>query len=317
MNRVTAAEVARAAGVSRATVGFVLNSTPGQSISAEVKERVLSEASRLGYSPHPQARALASGQSHIILALLPEFPVEYLLRQLLDEAAHTLDEAGYSLVTMDPHASGHARPLWETLRPDAVIPVQPLAPARASAIRRSGARLVLPEEGGHLAFEVGPEIQVDHLAARGHTRIAYASTHVNGMEEMNAGRLARVSDLVQHRHLTLRSAVIDERTAQQVVAEWLADGVTGVVAFNDDTAAEVVGAAIRLGAAVPTDLAVIGHDDSPIASKMVPSLSTVHFDIAGLGRHFALHALAAARDEPLPPFSPPDVRAHVVHRESS
>jgi DNA-binding LacI/PurR family transcriptional regulator len=192
-----------------------------------------------------------------------------------------------------------------------------LAPERAAAIRRSGARLVLPEEGGDLAFDVGPEIQVDHLIARGHTRIAYASTHVHGMEQMNAGRLSRVSDLAQHKHLTLRTAVLDDRNAKDVVAAWLADGVTGVVAFNDDTAADVVGAAIRLGAAVPTDLAVIGHDDSPIAGKMVPSLSTVHFNIAGLGRHFALRALAAARNEPLPLISPPDVRAHLVHRESS
>jgi len=47
--RVTAADVARSLGLSRATVGFVLNDTPGQSISEATRERVIAEARRLGY----------------------------------------------------------------------------------------------------------------------------------------------------------------------------------------------------------------------------------------------------------------------------
>ena len=61
--RVTAADVARSLGLSRATVGFVLNDTPGQTIPPATRERVLTEAARLGYRPHSAARALASGRS--------------------------------------------------------------------------------------------------------------------------------------------------------------------------------------------------------------------------------------------------------------
>jgi len=53
--RVTAADITAAAGVARATVGFVLNNTPGQIISEGTRQRVLAEAARLGYRPHRAA----------------------------------------------------------------------------------------------------------------------------------------------------------------------------------------------------------------------------------------------------------------------
>lgn len=59
--RATAADIARAVGVSRATVGYVLNDTPGQTISQATRERVLESARRLGYRPRAAAQALASG----------------------------------------------------------------------------------------------------------------------------------------------------------------------------------------------------------------------------------------------------------------
>ena len=68
--------------------------------------------------------------------------------------------------------------------------------------------------------------------------------------------------------------------------------MTGVVAYNDDIAAMVVGAAIETGLKVPNDLSVVGYDDSPIASIFIPSLSSVRLDNAGLGRFVAEMALA-------------------------
>ena len=96
----------------------------------------------------------------------------------------------------------------------------------------------------------------------------------------------------------------------------LAASVTAVVAYNDDVAATVVGAAIRAGMSVPGDLAVIGHDDSPLASMFIPALSSVAIDNAGLGRLVAEMALASVEDRPLP-TSGPRFRATVVRREST
>ena len=70
--RITASDVARSLGLSRATVGFVLNNTPGQTIPQATRDRVLAEAERLGYRANLAAQTLASGRSRIILLVLPQ-----------------------------------------------------------------------------------------------------------------------------------------------------------------------------------------------------------------------------------------------------
>ena len=68
--RVTSEDVARASGVSRATVSYVLNNDPRQSIPQETRERVLKVARELGYRPFTAARILRAGYSRIVLVVL-------------------------------------------------------------------------------------------------------------------------------------------------------------------------------------------------------------------------------------------------------
>ncbi|MGN6160799.1 MAG: LacI family DNA-binding transcriptional regulator [Marmoricola sp.] len=326
LKRVTAADVARALGISRATVGFVLNNTPGQTISPATRERVLTEAKRLGYRPHNAARALRSGQSRIVLVILPDWPMDYSMRTHLDEASLVLDQAGYSLVTMTPHPGGQAQPLWETLRPDVVLGMAPLPRAMVSEIRDSGVQHVIAtvledqseaaDDG--LRYAEGPRLQVEHLLGRGRTQLAFAGSAD-----------PRIADLVRTRRAlaghTLAEQVdgsfaadadIDASNAGEVVAGWLAQGIDGVVAYNDDIAAIVAGAILRSGRVIPDDVAVIGHDDSPLASLFVPSLTSVRVDTAGLGRYVAELALSAVTDAPKPEAGP-ETEAQLVVREST
>ena len=69
--RVTIRDVATAASVSTATVSYVLNDTPGQTITEATRRRVREAAVALGYSPHGVARALREGQSRIVLLAVP------------------------------------------------------------------------------------------------------------------------------------------------------------------------------------------------------------------------------------------------------
>jgi len=321
--RVTAADVARSLGLSRATVGFVLNDTPGQTISEATRERVLAEAKRLGYRPHTAARALASGRSHIVLVLLPEWPMEYSMRTHLDEASLVLDRAGYSLVTMTPHPGGQAVPLWESLAPDVVLALAPISADQYRAIRATGAATIIPGfdelgTGDELHFADGPRLQVAHLLERGRRRIAFAGS----TDARIAGLVAERRALAARTHRELArgdlaaAADIDEATASHVVASWLAQGIDGVVAYNDDIAALVLGAAVRSGADVPGELAIVGHDDSPLARLMVPALSSVRVDTAGLGRFLAELALSKVSDAAAPTAGPA-ATAVLVRRETS
>jgi DNA-binding LacI/PurR family transcriptional regulator len=62
------------------------------------------------------------------------------------------------------------------------------------------------------------------------------------------------------------------------------DRPTGVLCFSDAVAAAVVQAAGDLGLQVPRDLSVVGFDDTPLARRVRPALTTVHQDSAEKGR---------------------------------
>lgn len=323
--RVTAADVARSLGLSRATVGFVLNDTPGQTIPAATRDRVLAEAKRLGYRANSAAQALASGRSRIVLLVLPDWPLDYSMRTHLDEASLALDEAGYSLVTMTPHPGGQARPLWETLRPDVIMGLAPFTREQLTEIRASGVQHIMPpvaagEEGadGELGFVDGPRLQVEHLIARGRRRLAFAGSGDPRIADLVAQRrdLARQTLQAHTGSGFVAEATISEDTAADQLRGWMDRSVDGVVAYNDDIAAMLLGAALRSDIAVPERLAIVGHDDTPLARLLVPALSTVRVDNAGLGRFLAQLALSAATGS-APPLAGPETDAHLVVRETT
>lgn len=325
VRRVTAADVARSLGLSRATVGFVLNDTPGQTIPETTRARVLAEAKRLGYRTNAAARALASGRSRIILLVLPDWPLDYSMRSNLDEASLALDRAGYSLVTMTPHPGGQAQPLWETLRPDVVIGMAPFEADRLEEIRNSGVQHIIPptpagEAGSYddLGYTEGPMLQVEHLLQRGRRRLALATSSDPRVADLVAQRRARAAKTLEERAglSFLSEAAITASNVGETVAQWMAADIDGVVAYNDDIAALVLGAAVRAGIPIPDNLAIIGHDDTPIARLVVPALSSVRIDTAGLGRYLADLALSAASGSPAPAAGP-ETDAYLVIRETT
>jgi DNA-binding LacI/PurR family transcriptional regulator len=323
VRRVTAADIARSLGVSRATVGFVLNNTPGQTISSATRDRVRREAARLGYRPHSAAQALARGSSRIVLFVLPDWPVDHTVRQYLEEAAHVLDEAGYSMVTYTRHDTDRARPLWEALDPEVVVGTAAFAPETVAAMRACGITKLFPDPAQPAVESpvatAGVRLQVAHLVEVGHRRLAFAGSADPRLAEF-VGVRRRAAQEAGRRHglAELDVRVVDHRDASagEAVAAWLEAGVTAVVAYNDDIAAAVAGAALRAGRSVPGDLAVVGHDDSPLAAMFVPALSSVRIDSVGLGRHVAGVALHLADGRPAPAREP-SVDAELTVRESS
>lgn len=297
--RVTATDVARAAGVSRATVGFVLNRTPGQSISPETRRRVLDAAVALAYRPSSSARTLVRGRSDVLLLVMPDWPVNEILARFLERLSEILDEVGYCLVVWVPPGDPKTRPLWESIDADAVLGFAMFDEERLAALEADGYSNIFPRRGdaAHLddsGFTIASRLQVDHLAELGHRRIAFA-----GAAD------PRLADLEEYHFDTIRAraaesgvTIVDTRpvshrddSAEQAVRAWVDAGCTGVIAYNDETAAVVIAAALRLGVAVPGDLSVIGHDDSPLAGLFMPGITSVRPDVEALAREVAAQAL--------------------------
>lgn len=320
--RVTASDIARSLSLSRATVGFVLNDTPGQTISEATRTRVLDEAKRLGYRPHTAARALASGRTRIVLLVLPDWPLDFNLRRNIEEASLALDEAGYTLITYTPHPTGQARPLWETLQPDIVMSMTTFAPGVAASIRASGITRLIPDPQAPVAEEYseeGPVLQVQHLFDLGHRKIAYAGSSDPRVADLVATRQRRASEAARERgldRLPSRNIELTDASAMEAIEVWRGAGVTSIVAYNDDIAGTLVGASLRHGIRVPDDLSIVGHDDTPLASMFEPRLSTIRMNSIGLGRYLAQLALSGVEEREAPSVGP-ELQVALIPREST
>jgi DNA-binding LacI/PurR family transcriptional regulator len=91
------------------------------------------------------------------------------------------------------------------------------------------------------------------------------------------------------------------------------DRPTAVLAFSDAIAADVLRAADDLGLRVPRDVSVVGFDDSPVARRLVPALSTVRQDVVEKGTTAAAELVAAVRARRA--GDDPPVRHHLLGTE--
>src|SRR5262245_19561299 len=179
--RVTSADVARRAGLSRATVSYVLNNTPHQAIPELTRERVLAAAAELGYTPSAAARTLRSGRSDIVLLLLPDWPIGPSVGALLDGLSTALAQRGLTFVAHPRSAGRPVSEVWKAITPAAVITFEELGQAETAELRAAGIELTVALFGGHRgasALDVPEQrtghLQAQHLAVAGHRQLGYA-----------------------------------------------------------------------------------------------------------------------------------------------
>lgn len=199
---------------------------------------------------------------------------------------------------------------WESLQPDVVMSMAPLAPERIAQIRQAGVQHIVPDPDHAVTDEYseeGPVLQMRHLNETGHRRVAFVGSTDPRIADLVASRRRSAGDAARTLGMTLsdgRDIDLAEESAAAAVAALVAAGITGVAAYNDDVALALVGAALRSGVVVPGQLAVVGHDDAPFAALAQPRLTTVRLDVIGLGRYLASIALNLAQGTPLPETAP-------------
>lgn len=319
--RITSTDVARAAGVSQTTVSFVLNDKPGHSIPEATRLRILKIARQLDYRPHGSARALAAGRSDVVLLSVPDLPIGSGITRFVEELAAALADHGLTLVT---HLAGaHDRPLADVcaaVNASVVIGFASFDEGTAAALYRAGANVVLPTRVSQTdaAHPVG-RLQAEHLIGRGHRRIGYAMPAHPGLREMAEARLAGARDACDAAGLdppVVADVSLEIADAAAAVGHWAGRSVTGVCAFNDETAIAVLAGMRECGLTAPGDLAVIGVDDIATARLAAPPLTTVGFDLrqAGRGRAEMIVASLAGR-EPRPVATREDWK--VIRRSSA
>lgn len=282
---VTAKDVAREAGVSPATVSYVINDTPSQKISPATRQRVLDAVDRLGYLPSEAARTLRRGSSDTVLFLLPDVPIGFALAQYLESLTDALERNGLKLAARRARSGVPLHELWAGLRPVAVAAFGQIDPVDEEQLRAAGIPVVSTllssgpgRDTASVPQTVIGRLQVEHLAATGHTMIGYAAPDDSRVDEFYRRRLQGVR--IECLDLGLDEPVIiqvhlEVASAEDAVMAWLARGVTGIAAYNDDTSFAVLAGMHRLGLSAPGDLAVIGVDNIPLASLASPPLTTI------------------------------------------
>ncbi|MFG2409665.1 LacI family DNA-binding transcriptional regulator [Streptomyces brevispora] len=326
----TSADVARLAGVSRATVSYVLNNNAAVRISDPTRRRVREAATELGYVPHAAARSLRAGHSRMVLLPTGNFPPAPLHHHFLHELESGLRRLDYTVVqygSLGLDAEDAAR-AWAELRPVAVIAPGsvPLTPQGIAVLRRSGAKAVFtlgpePVAGAHALIMDQRQVggcAVRHLMERGRRRIGvvmpeepalvlFAEPRLAGARQAAAAGTARIEPLPLHH---------DEESAAALAARWRTLGLDAVFAYDDLHAMLLMRALQDAGIEVPGETAVVGADDLMLGRLLRPRLSSVRMELD------TVQPLADLVDRLVRrPGKEPErhdlLRARAVHRESS
>lgn len=290
----TIRDVARAAGVSPATVSRVVNGLTG--FSTATRRRVEEAAAALGYEPDTLARGLKTRQSAVVGVLTPvvsDALTSEILRGI--EAAARAAEHVVMLGRAGPgavHAPGYLR-TFRTYRAAGVVLISAEVTADMRRALGSATPFVAAAIRDGRAF---PSLAIDdekaaydgtrYLLALGHRRIGLlggdrASHLVNTPRLRGYGRAMA--------ELRLRSVIAHGdslyESAPSALTALLAQdpGLTAIFALSDEMAAAAVNELQRSGRRVPEDVSVLGFDNTRTATHVHPALTTVAQPLERIG----------------------------------
>jgi LacI family transcriptional regulator len=321
MNRPTQVDVARLAGVSRATVSYVLNGlTEGRvPISEETRQRVLDAIEELGYEPDARAQALRSGSTKTIALIIPDLRNPHFCEYAtgIEEAARA---SGYHLLLSSTNLNDeYAVDIFKDLarrRFDGLILASSFilesdeAQDTLAHIRKRGLPIVeLSENYGvdsvSADYREATREVMSYLLSLGHRRIGLI--YGVGGHELGEDRLQPYQASLQAAGIPVEAELIVEcgptiEDGYQASLKLLklASRPTAIIAINDLLAISTVRAAADLGLRIPQDLSLVSYDDIPMANYLVPRLTTVTKDALTLGRKAFELLLTRIQDPDLP-----------------
>ena len=285
----TSADVAQAAGVSRATVSLVLNERPGARISPDTRRRVREAAALLGYTPNTAAQSLAGGPGTSLMIAAPAVTdfgtavtraLSLAIRDVADNGNEVLRDDG-------TERSTEAAQRWARHRPRSVLAgADRCDPAATEVLRQAGVRALLvygTTQVEHAPSLVVPQRDYGRLAARvlveaGHRHLAFVGPDTPDLADV---RFEAAAEVARGAGATL--ARVSGATSSAAMRDWATGGryqddpPTGIVAFDDAHAIAVIRALADAGVRVPAEVSVVGGDDHPLSSEYAPRITSVAF----------------------------------------
>jgi len=313
--RVTLADVAQLAKVSPITVSRALRGE--RAVASDLTDRVKAAALKLGYTPDPAARALASRHSDHVAVLIPMLS-NNLFVDVLESIQKTLRHAGYQTLIGITHYDTREEEqlLREQLqhRPAGIL---------VTGLDRSDAARALIEKSGipcvhMMELAQSPEVNsvgfsqtqaamtlTEHLLSRGRKRIAFAAAQLDPrtMQRLDGWRKTLKSAKLYDKALSYTNKAASSMALGGEMLQHILTSDPSIDAIffcNDDLAQGALLAAQRLKIKVPQQLAIAGFNDLTGSDLVGPGLTTIRTPRAAIGESAAKMLLALMRDEDVP-----------------
>jgi alanine racemase len=319
--RVTIADVAEAAGVSKTAVSFAFNN-PGR-LNVDTASRIMTIADALGYRPDPVARMLTQRRTGTIGLLTPQALALIFSNPFFGMfsagVAGVAEEAGYGLHFISPLHGSLSRAIARATV-DGVVAIGLAADhPEIAEIRRAGLPMTTVDSD---PFDTLPSVDVDdeggaraaaeHMAALGHRDVLVigierAEHAPSGAEDVVARRLRGYRTAFAEVGVTIadEDVIVSPATFVGGVSAlgraWDAGRrPTAVLAMSDAIAIGAIRGLRDRGLSIPRDVSVVGFDDIELAIATDPPLTTIHQPIRGKGEEAARLLLSgiAGRGEP-------------------
>ncbi|SIS09084.1 DNA-binding transcriptional regulator, LacI/PurR family [Microbacterium sp. RURRCA19A] len=268
-------DVARRANVSQATVSYVLNDVKKHTIPEETKRAVWQAAEELDYRPNLAARDLVTGQSSVVVCIVPPLPLSEPVITLLGDLTIAFASQGVVMAVHFEHMGDDSlTAMTKALTPRRTFSLFPAFDDRATDVA-----------GLDSSTDPGSELQVDHLVAAGHRRIGFAGSpepELRSQSDLREASAARRAEELGLAPIVSRPLPRDVDAAAEVILGWKAAGVTAVCANNDEVALSLLAGARAAGLRIPDDLSVIGYDATAAGASSSPPLTSVGWRVRSL-----------------------------------
>lgn len=331
MKRPTQVDVARLAGVSRATVSYVINGLEDNLVSEETRQKVLKAVETLGYQPDAMAQSLRSGQTNTIGLLIPDMdnPHYWQIAKGVEEVAQ---QAGFDLLlisaALNIDREQHGVQALSRRRVDGLIliltfgeevrdDINKLVRQRKPVVLMSG-----PTNGVdyvHVHQGEGTRKVMEHLFSLGHRRIGFVygvATPGLGLDRLSVFRdllrqIGQDNPPIEHCGTTIEDGY---RAASRLLERH--PRPTALLVINDLLAIGALRAAADLKLNVPGDVSIASFDDISLSVYTQPRLTTVGMDATHIGRTAAQMILNRLHNPRLPQQTA-EILSHLFIRDST
>ncbi|MCB0072086.1 MAG: LacI family DNA-binding transcriptional regulator [Caldilineaceae bacterium] len=303
--RPTQQDVARLAGVSQATVSYVLNNRATVSVPPETRARVLAAMQELGYVPNVTARSLRTSKSYTIASIIPDItnPFYPALERGIQDIAHENDY--HLLIYNTDGIAARERGCLDAVqqaRVDGIVAVLfhlsakdlfPLLENGVAIVRIESAPKAAgpyPLDNLYVDNAKAARSAVEYLLGRGYSRIGMITGRGGpGRTREDGYRDALAADGRVDVDGVITTAGFTERDGYEGMLTVLArePWPDAVFASNDLLAMGALLAIRERGLRVPEDIALMGFDDIPMARLVSPPLTTISQFQRQLGRRAA------------------------------